>query len=146
MPKTRRDRLTVGTMCVGLGLTVIAMIVPYLDRGLLADHVRDGYPTYSQTRVDSAVSTYLILLTVVGALGVVAWLGTIWAVRAGKRWARPTATVMFLLGATIALTGLLTKDTSGDIGLAPALGWAGTAPVLVGLLAVALMWRSPRRA
>ncbi|WP_460342445.1 hypothetical protein [Actinoallomurus acanthiterrae] len=114
-------------MYTGLALTVIATIVPYVDRAtthLLADHIRAGYPTYTQTRVDSAVTAYLVLLSVVGALGVIAWLWTTWAVKAGKRWARPTATVMFVLGTSVGLAGLLIKDTSGDTGLSPALGWA----------------------
>ncbi|MFF9126530.1 hypothetical protein ACF09J_25085 [Streptomyces sp. NPDC014889] len=149
MTKTRRDRVAVGVMSTGLGLTVIATIIPYVDRvttHLLADHIRAGYPTYAPTHIDSAVTTYLVLLSVVGALGVLAWLWTIWAVRAGKRWARPAATVMFVLGATAGLTGLLTKDTSGDTGLPPTLGWVGMAPCLAGLLAVALLWRRQRMA
>ncbi|MEV5012463.1 hypothetical protein AB0K74_32885 [Streptomyces sp. NPDC056159] len=147
MTKTRRERLVIGAMFTGLGLTVIATIVPYVDRAtthLLADHIRAGYPTYAPTRIDSAVTTYLVLLSVIGALGVLAWLWTIWAVRAGKRWARPAATVMFVLGASVGLTMLLTKDTSGDTGLPPTLGWVGMAPCLAGLLAVALLWRRQR--
>ncbi|MFJ5901026.1 hypothetical protein ACIQFZ_37805 [Streptomyces sp. NPDC093064] len=147
MTKTRRERLVIGAMFTGLGLTVIATIVPYVDRAtthLLADHIRAGYPTYAPTRIDSAVTTYLVLLSVIGALGVLAWLWTIWAVRAGKRWARPAATVMFVLGASVGLTMLLAKDTSGDTGLPPTLGWVGMAPCLAGLLAVALLWKRQR--
>ncbi|WP_370656836.1 alpha/beta hydrolase fold domain-containing protein [Streptomyces sp. NBS 14/10] len=149
MTKTRHDRLAIAAMYTGLGLTVIATIVPYLDRAtthLLADHIRAGYPTYSQTRVDSAVTTYLVVLSAIGAFGVVAWLATAWAVKAGNRWARPAAAVMFVLGTSVGLTGLLTKDTPGETGLPPALGWAGIAPCLAGLLAVALLWRRPRPA
>ncbi|MFE4413494.1 hypothetical protein [Streptomyces sp. NPDC056821] len=147
MTRTRRERLAIGAMFTGLGLTVIATIVPYVDRAtthLLAAHIRAGYPTYAPTRIDSAVTTYLVLLSVIGALGVLAWLWTIWAVRAGKRWARPAATVMFVLGASVGLTMMLTKDTSGDTGLPPTLGWVGMAPCLAGLLAVALLWRRQR--
>jgi hypothetical protein len=147
MMKTRHDRLAIGAMYTGLGLTVIATIIPYVDRAtahLLADHIRAGYPTYTQTRIDSAVTTYLVLLSVVGALGVIAWLWTTWAVKAGKRWARGAVTVMFVLGTGVGLTGLLVKDTSGDTGLPPALGWTGMAPCLAGLLAVTLLWRRSR--
>ncbi|WP_214415883.1 PGF-CTERM sorting domain-containing protein [Sphaerisporangium fuscum] len=147
MTRKHHRRSAIAAMYTGLGLTVIATIAPYLDRAtthLLADHIKAGYPTYTQTRVDSAVTTYLVLLSVIGAFGVIAWLWTTWAVKAGKRWARPTSTVMFVLGASVGLTGLLTKDTSGDTGLPPALGWAGMAPCLAGLLAVALLWRRSR--
>lgn len=128
----------------GLALTVAAAVYPVVDRHLLADHIRAGYPAYPPPRIDSAVSTYLVLLSVIGALGVLAWLGTAWAVRAGKRWARPAATVMFVLGATVGLIGLLTQDTSGGTGLPPALGWAGMAPCVAGMLVVVLLWASPR--
>ncbi|RJL36206.1 hypothetical protein D5H75_02150 [Bailinhaonella thermotolerans] len=86
----------------------------------------------------------MVLLSAIGALGVISWLCTAWAVRRGKRWARPAATVLLALGVVVGLTGLLTQDTSGDTGLPPALGWIGMAPCLAGLLAVALLWRRPR--
>ena len=63
------------------------------------------------------------------------------ALKAGKRWARGAATVMFALGTGIALIDLLVRDTSGDTGLPPLLGWAGMLPCLAGLLAVMLLWR-----
>jgi hypothetical protein len=48
---------------------------------------------------------------------------------------------MFVLGTGIAVIDLLVKDTSGDTGLPPLLGWAGMLPCLAGLLAVTLLWR-----
>ncbi|MEU5642189.1 hypothetical protein [Streptomyces milbemycinicus] len=89
---------------------------------------------------------YLVVLSAIGAFGVIAWLGTAWAVKEGNRWARPAATLMFVLGTSVGQTGLLTKDTSGETGLPPALGWAAIAPCLAGLLAVASLWRRPRPA
>ena len=100
-----------------------------------------GYPAYSQARIDSAVTTYLVYLSVVAALGLICWLAAIWAVKAGKRWARGAATALFALGTGIAVIDLLVKDTSGDTGLPPLLGWAGMLPCLAGLLAVTLLWR-----
>ena len=44
------------------------------------------------------------------------------------------------LGTAVALVDLLIKDTSGDTGLPPLLGWAGMLPCLAGLLAVTLLW------
>ncbi len=145
----RRHRGIMAVMWTGLALTAVAAVYPFLDSAttqLLADHIRAGYPTYSRTRIDAAVTTYLVLSSVVGTLGVLAWLSTIWVVRAGKRWARPAATVMFVLAVSVALTGLLTRDTSGATGLPPALGWAGTVPCLAGILTLVLLWRRPRPA
>jgi hypothetical protein len=52
---------------------------------------------------------------------------------------------MFVVGTTIALLDLLIKDTSGDTGLSPLLGWSGMLPCAAGLVAVIVLWR-PRRA
>ena len=144
MTASHHERSAIGVMYAGLGLTAVAMIVPYVDHAtanVLADHIRSGYPTYTQTRIDSAATTYLVYLSVVGALGIICWLWAVRAVKAGKRWARGAATAMFALGTGIALTDLLVKDTSGDTGLPPLLGWAGMLPCLAGLLAVTLLWR-----
>jgi hypothetical protein len=141
---TYHERPAIGAMYAGLGLTVVALIVLYVDHAtanVLADHIRAGYPAYAQPRIDSAVTTYLVYLSVVGALGIICWLGTIRALKAGKRWARGAATAMFALGTGIALIDLLVRDTSGDTGLPPLLGWAGMLPCLAGLLAVMLLWK-----
>ena len=144
MTTIKQQRPALGAMYVGLVLTIGAMIAPFVDRSrgnVLADHIRDGYPTYTAARIDEAVTAWLVILSVVGALGIVTWVGTIWAVRAGKGWARWAATAAFALGTSVALTALLTRDTSGDVGLAPVLGWIGMAPCLVGLVAVTMLWR-----
>ena len=147
MTTAYHERPAIGALYAGLGLTVVALIVLYVDHAtanVLAGHVRAGYPTYTQARIDTAVTTYLVYLSVVGALGIICWLATIWAVKAGKRWARGAATTLFVLGTGIAMTDLLVKDTSGDTGLPPLLGWAGMLPCLAGLLAVVLLWRRSR--
>lgn len=141
----QHKRWAVRAMYAGLGLTVLATAIPYATKDLLADHIRAGYPAYAPAQVNTAVSTYLILLSVIGALGVLAWIGTTWAVRAGKRWARPAATVMLVLGLTIGLTALVTRDTSGDTGLPATLGLLGMVPTLAGLVAVGLLWSPSSR-
>lgn len=141
---SQHQPLAIGAMYAGLALTVVATIVPHIDRAtanLLADHIRAGYPTYTDARIDAAVTTYLVYLSVVGALGVVAWLGMIRAVKVDRRWVRGGATAMFALATSIALFDLLVKDTSGDTGLPPLLGWVGMLPCLAGLVAVASLWR-----
>ena len=152
MTAAHQERSAIGAMYAGLGLTIAAMTVLYVDHAtanVLAGHIRAGYPGYTRARIDSAVTIYLVYLSVVGALGIICWLWTIWAVKAGKRRARGAATAMFVLGTGIALIDLLVKDTSGETGLPPLLGWAGLVPCLAGLLAVTLLWRrrhpAPRR-
>ena len=139
----KHERSASVAMYAGVALTVVAMIVPYIDRAtanVLADHIRAGYPTYSQAHIDTAVTTYLVYLSVIGVLGVVCWLRTIRAVNTRKRWARGAATAMFVLGTGIALFDLLVKDTSGGTGLPPLLAWIGMLPCLAGFLAVSLLW------
>ena len=75
--------------------------------------------------------TWLIYLSALVALGIVGWFLAIRAVRAGRRWARGLATSMFALGAGIAVFNLLVRDTSGDTGLPPLLGWVGMLPALM---------------
>jgi hypothetical protein len=133
----------IAAMYAGLATTVVATIVAYVDRATshtLTDHIRAGYPTYTQARIDTAASTYVVYLSVVGVLGVAVWLWAIRAVTTGKRWARGAATTLFALGTGIALIDLLVKDTSGDTGLSPLLGWVGVLPCLPGLVAVTLLW------
>jgi hypothetical protein len=141
---THHERSAIGAMYAGLGLTVAAIIVLYTGN-VLVGHIRAGYPSYGQARIDAAVTTYLIYLSVLGALGVLSWLCTIWAASTRKPWTRWVATALFAAGTSIALFNLLVKDTSGDTGLPPLLGWVGMLPSLAGLLAVIFLWRKPSR-
>jgi cytochrome bd-type quinol oxidase subunit 2 len=144
LTSTHQHRATLRAMYAGLVLTVVATIAPYVDRAtsnMLARHIRDGYPAYTQAPVDSAATAWLVILSVIGTLGVASWIWTIWAVKTGRRWATWAATTMFALGTCIALTALLVKDTSGDTGLPPLLGWIGMMPCLAGFAAVTTLWR-----
>ncbi|MGH3632224.1 MAG: hypothetical protein ACRDRL_32880 [Sciscionella sp.] len=140
---THYRRPVIAALLVGLALTVITLIGSYLDRTGIAGHIHAGYPNYAQAQIDTAVRTYLIILTIVGVLGLGCWLTIIWAVNTGKRWVRWVATGIFAIATTLALTLLLIKDTSGDTGLPPLLGWTGLLPCVAGLLAVGLLHRHP---
>ena len=57
MTTAHHERSAIGAMYVGLGLTVVAMIVPYVDHAtgnVLASHIRAGYPAYTQARPGAA--------------------------------------------------------------------------------------------
>jgi len=134
----------VRAMYAGLVLTVAATIAPYVDRattGLLASHIHAGWPAYSQARIDSAVTTWLVILSVMGALGVAGWVGTIWATRSGKSWARWTATSLFALGVSVAMTLALVTEPTGQQGLPALLAWIGVLPSIAGAVAVVRLWR-----
>lgn len=130
----------------GLALTIIATILPYIDRGtthVLADHIRSGYPSYSAEQIASAVGGWLAILSITGGLGVIGWIWTIWMIKGRKRWAPWSATTVFAIAVCIAAAGLFTMDTSGEVGLAPPLGLAGALPCLAGVVTVMLLWRKP---
>ncbi|GEL21800.1 hypothetical protein PSU4_07540 [Pseudonocardia sulfidoxydans NBRC 16205] len=143
LTSTRADHVR-PVVLTGLAVTVAAATVPYLDHltgDVLGTHIGAGYPAYGPAEVGTATWTWLAVLTVVGVLGVAGWLGTARALRAGRGWARGVATTLFVAGTAVALAGLLTRDTSGDTGLPPLLGWVGLAPSVVGLAVVVLLWR-----
>jgi hypothetical protein len=128
-----------------LALTVAVIVVPYATTGLMAEHIRSGYPSYPPESITTAVTTYLILLTVFGAFTASGWLVTIRFVRQGKRRARALAVTLAALSTTVGLAALLVRDTSGDVGLPPLLGWTAMAPALAGLVAAALLLAAPAR-
>ncbi|MEU8264247.1 hypothetical protein AB0C02_26930 [Micromonospora sp. NPDC048999] len=138
------NRGALAMLYVGAGLTVIAALSPFIDQAtttVLADHIRKGYPTYGTGEINTAVTAYAVLLAVVGVLGLLGWLGTVWAVRAGKGWARWSATGLFAIALCIAIAAATTKDTNGEVGLAPQLGWLQLLPCVPGLAAVVLLLR-----
>jgi hypothetical protein len=140
------SRAVLAAMYAGLALTVVATVVPWVDRATsdtLADHIQASYPAYGPGRIDTAVTTYLVYLSAVGALGIAGWLVSIRGIRRATWWARGAATGLFAVGTAVALTDLLIRDTSGDTGLAPLIGWVGVLPCLPGLLAVTVLWRKP---
>jgi hypothetical protein len=135
-------RPAVAAMYAGLVLTVAATVVPFVERNVLADHVRSGYPEYSDGRVSSSTNAYLIYLAAVGALGVAAWLWSIRSTRKPGRGALIVTTTAFVLGSGIALTNLFVNESNGDRALPTSLGAVGLAPVLPGLVAVAMVWKA----
>lgn len=135
------ERRAVVAMYAGLILTVIAVLVVIVDQmstNVLSRHLRDVYAGYTASEpVESAIVAYL---AIVGALGTVAWLWTIWAVRRQKRWTRPVATMLFLVASGLALVNLVVEEYGHTI-LPTVFGVVGVLPCVAGLVAVLLLWR-----
>jgi hypothetical protein len=143
-----RSRPVTASLYAGLGLTVLSVAAVHVDRTtthLLAAHLERGYPAYSSAQIDEAVGLWAIVLSTVGALGIVGWLVAIWATRSGRRWASWLVTGLFAVGTSLALYLLFVRDTSGDTGLPALLGGVGVLPSVAGLAAVVLLWRRPQR-
>jgi hypothetical protein len=134
-------RTAVPVLWAGLAATALVTAAAWVGSDVLGDHVAASYPAYDAAEVDAAVTAYLAVLTTVGALGAVTWAVVARAARAGRAWAPWAGTAALVLALGVALAGLTVRDTSGDVGLAPALGWAQLAPCAVGLVAVVLLWR-----
>jgi hypothetical protein len=138
------QRSAIPTLYAGMALTVAALGVAWLDHAtanLLASHIRAGYPQYTQTHINAAATTYLVYLSVIAVVSLIGWGWTLQAVKRGKRWTRPVATTIFLIGVGVLLADLLIKDTSGARGLPTLLGCVGLSPTLPGLLVVCQLWR-----
>ncbi|HJF77015.1 MAG TPA: hypothetical protein K8V63_09715 [Brevibacterium linens] len=134
------SRSTYVALWVGLGLTVLAIVSAQLGRPLIGEHIRSGYPSMPQAEITSGVNFYAASLTIVGVLGVLGWVATIWRAHRGSRRIRWAAVVLALTGTSVAAFALLVQDTSGDTGLPPLIGTIGLLPCAAGLIAVVLMF------
>ncbi|MEV1128300.1 hypothetical protein [Agromyces sp. NPDC049794] len=147
MPAPTTNRAALATLWGGLAMTILVTVAAFVDDAttrMLAGHIQASYPSYGTDEIGTATSIYLVVLAVVGGLGVLTWIATIWATARGTRWAPWLATVVFLTAVCIALAGLTVRDTSGDVGLVPVLAWLQVIPCVVGLVAVAHLWRQRR--
>lgn len=124
----------------GAALTVLAMIALAVDvasTGLLAEHLHDVYDGHVEPPSEGVVAGYLFT---VGIIGLGGWLWTAAAVRRRRRSARPVATVLFVLGATVAVSHL-TVSEYGETILPTEYGIASLVPSVAGLVAVIALWK-----
>ncbi|MGW2223091.1 hypothetical protein ACWCSD_49535 [Nonomuraea sp. NPDC001684] len=128
----------------GAALTVLVTLFAFAYRSGLAEYLRAGYPELGPGKIDEGVTTYTVILSVVGALGLAGWLVTVRAAGAGRGWARWLGAGLFVVASCVALAGLTVRDSNGEVGLAPLLGWLQVLPLVPGLVAVVLLWRRAR--
>lgn len=134
------SRSTCVALWVGLGLTLLATVSAQLGKPLISEHIHSGYPSLAEDEIGAGMDFYATALTVVGVLGALGWIATIWWAHRGSRWIRWAAVVLALTGTTVALFAFLVRDTSGDTGLPPLIGAIGLLPCAAGLVAVVLMF------
>lgn len=137
---TQYSRSAYVALWIGLGLTVLTVVNAQLGSSLIGDHIRSGYPALAENEIAAGVGFYTTSLTVLGVLGALGWVVTIWSARRGSGWARWIAAALALSGTTIAAFALLVRDTSGDTGLPPLIGTIGLLPCAAGLVAVVFMF------
>lgn len=137
-------RQTVVAMYTGLALTVIALLVPFIDvvtTDTLGQRIQQNYPSYSPAEVSQVQTIFLSYLAGIGALGVVSWLWMVRVVRNQKPWAGIAATLIFLCASSLALTNLFISEGGGATALPTMLGVVGVLPCAAGLVAVVLLWK-----
>ncbi|GAC85122.1 hypothetical protein [Gordonia paraffinivorans] len=145
MSSTANTRVVTGLTALGAVLTALVAIIPFGMRDVLTDHIRHGYPDFTPDEIDTAATAYLGILGIMGAVGVVAWLTSAWLIRRGTRHARTIVSTIFAAAVAVTATLVFIEDTSGEVGLAPAVGWMQLVPCVVGVIVVALLWRGGSR-
>lgn len=139
-----RKTTPITPMLIGVALTVVAATVAALDPALtdlVGQHVRESYPQWDPGTVSTERTAIIGWLVGTGALGVIGWLSSIWAVRRRKRRALWLATGWFTLG--LLATGL-TLGTGGeayDVIVPTPLGLLSALPLVPGAVAVFWLWR-----
>lgn len=137
-------------MLTGAALSLIGGVIGLFRVSSIRSAIRSAittqHPEFSKTQIDNAtnigVMVAIVMAIVIGLLGVALWVWMAFANRAGKNWARITASVFFGLNTLFVLIGLAVAavGTSGSASTSPAniaintLGW------LVGLVTVILLW------
>ncbi|HZE40262.1 MAG TPA: hypothetical protein VE172_15770 [Stackebrandtia sp.] len=138
LPAPARNALI--AMYVGLALTIAAALIPYLASGSLSHQMHqaeDGYVKGTDT--DTAVAAVQLTLAGVAGLGVICWLGMIFAVHKRQRWSRVASTVLLVIAEGIALATVFAREYGHT--LVPAgIGTATLLPSLAGLVAVGFLW------
>jgi hypothetical protein len=115
MERPEPIRVAVTLMYIGAGLAGLSIVLVLLLMGSLRDQVRDNNPTFSDSRVDTAV-TYGVTIVVVSALiGVALWLWMAHENGAGKLWARTVATVLGVLNIVLTLIRMGANTTGVNI-------------------------------
>ncbi|MDA3646290.1 hypothetical protein LZ318_28935 [Saccharopolyspora indica] len=141
LPETGR---AVRAMHIGLALTVLAALAPLIDVATvdsLGDHVRSAYPDWPDDLIATDRNAIAGYLAVIGVLGIAGWLWSIVGTRKHARWARVVSTIMFALGASVALLNLSLSGGAYTNVVPPLHSALGTLPALAGLAAVVLLWK-----
>ncbi|MGH3282190.1 MAG: hypothetical protein ACRDNW_24070 [Trebonia sp.] len=127
-------RSAVRLMYAGAVISAISLIITLATVGSLRTAIHNADPSFTATKLHSAEVAAVVVAIVFGLIGIGLWLWMAWANKAGKNWARITATVFFGLDTLSVLAGFRQAD--------PAVSRAVSLLVwLAGLGAVVLLWQ-----
>ena len=140
-PGHHRRRGLVGAVLIGLALAVVALAVPVIDATaghLLADHLRLGYPQYTEADIAAAVTVSAVALSTVAGLAVICWLVTLVATVTRRRWSWVFALAVLIVGGLVVLTTMMVPDTSGRLGFPLSISATLMLPTVAGAVIVVL--------
>ncbi len=134
-------------MLAGAALQGIGILSALVQIGTIRDMIRDrveDQPDASSVDVDSLVNVSIAAIVVVGLIGVGLWIWMAFANRAGKNWARVTATVFFGISTLSLLSGLAVRASDSTMSVGSSSTTVGTIlnvlMWLVGLIAIIFVW------
>jgi hypothetical protein len=124
-------------MLAGAALQGIAILSALVQVGTIRDMIRDRVadrPDASTIDVDSLVTVSIVSIVVVGLIGVGLWLWMAFANRAGKNWARITATVFFAISTLSVVSGLAVRASDSTMSV------GGSSNTAIGTVLNVVMW------
>jgi hypothetical protein len=121
-------------MYAGAVVTAISLIVTLLTISSLKTAIHNRSPKLTSTQLHTAEVAVVVVAVIVGLISIGLWIWMASANKAGKNWARITATVFFGLDTLGVLASFAQAQTL--LGrLISLVGW------LVGLGAILMLWR-----
>jgi hypothetical protein len=149
LPDTVRNAFYL--MLAGAALQLVGVLSVLGQADVIRDAIREasqGDPSLSPSAVDRTANGVITAILVFGLVVVALWIWMALANRAGKNWARVTATVFFGLASLFTIIGLLFEVAGTPDGNAVATGTTGSAlgmvinilSWIVGLITIVLLW------
>lgn len=121
-------------MYAGAAISAVSLIITLVTVGSLKTAIHNANPTLSASKLHSAEVAAVVVAIIFGLIGIGLWLWMARANKAGKNWARITATVFFALDTLSVLAGFRQAE--------PALSRVVSLLVwLAGLGAIVLLWQ-----
>jgi hypothetical protein len=121
-------------MYAGAALSAIGVILTLVTVGSIRAAIHKAHPLLSATRVHALGNFDVISAVVIGVIAMGLWLWMAFANKAGDRWARVTASVIFGLN-TLAALIVVSRPEAALNKLAAVIIW------LAGLATIVLLWQ-----
>jgi hypothetical protein len=121
-------------MYAGAIVSAVSLIITLVTIGSLRTAIHNADPTLTPAKVHSAEVAAVAVAVIFGLIGIGLWIWMAFANKAGKNWARITATVFFALD-TLSVLASLRQAEPALTRVVSILIW------LIGLGAIILLWQ-----